>query len=177
MLKEVTQNISSVFKPQIIQKKKHISLTPLKIKPMNKQAKTNTPHKLLSFQKPKKTQQALIYVQKVTMKGWFQSTWWKIEGISELRKSSEKVIGHLSKQHLLCYLQLKHLRMKIGEWSGAIEAWRAQKRERCVQNRRKVSSSKKGYYGFPCEGWAWRNILARALKFHFEFKAPITTLK
>lgn len=53
MLKKVTQNITSVLTPQMIQKKKHISLTPLKIKTMNKQP--NTLHKLFSFQKPKNT--------------------------------------------------------------------------------------------------------------------------
>lgn len=54
MLKEVTQNMSSVFKPQIIQKMKHISLTPLKVKTRNNQPKSNTLHKFPCFQKPKK---------------------------------------------------------------------------------------------------------------------------
>lgn len=36
---------------------------------------------------------------------------------------------------------------------------------------------KKEYYGFPCEDQAERAILTWALRFHFEFRAPIATLK
>lgn len=116
MPKEVTQNISSVFKLQIMQKNKHIRLTPLKIKPMNNQPKTNLLTNLHLFKSLRKLNKLwYMYVQKVNTRGWFQTLWQEIEGISQLRDFSETAVCHLSKQHLLWCFQLKHLRMIIDE--------------------------------------------------------------